>query len=480
MADTLRQFIEFNRTIILFVYGQVFFVLGLALALQSWRHSRLALARNLNWLAAFGLAHGIHEWGDVFIPIQARYLPSPFVDLLLTLQTILLAVSFACLFQFGVESLRPLPGRWRYLRYGPGVVLALWLAWMFGPVFAHLLALDEWHRQGNILARYMLGFPGALLAAYSLRRQSQQAIAPFRLAHITSMLRLAGLALVGYALVGGLVVPSAPFFPANLINQERFEALFLLPVQVPRSLLGLVLAYAVIRALEVFRVELDRRLVSMEEDQMLLAERERIGRELHDGTLQRVYAAGLILRTAERNLERGALEQSREHLHQSLNLLDQAVADIRQYIGELRPQPSGQSLASGLKELASSAHFRSLVDVDLRLDLPEDLPLTPTQVGHLLAIVHEAMSNVARHAQATQVIVEAGVEGNRLRLAVEDNGQGLPADLVVGYGLNNMQDHARLLEGAIQLHSKPGRGTRVQVEIPVEGSDDTTTHLAGR
>ncbi len=480
MAETLRQFIEFNRIVILFVYGQVFFVLGLALALQSWRHSRLALARNLNWLAAFGLAHGIHEWGDVFIPIQARYLPSPFVDLLLTLQTILLAVSFACLFQFGVESLRPLPGRWRYLRYAPGFVLALWLAWMFGPAFARLADLGEWHRVGNILARYMLGFPGAMLAAYSLRRQSQQAIAPFQLAHITYMLRLASLALVGYAIVGGLFVPAAPFPPANLINQERFEALFLLPVQVPRSLLGLVLAYAMIRALEVFRVELDRRLVSMEEAQMLLAERERIGRELHDGTLQRVYAAGLILRTAERKLERGDVEQGQEHLQQSLDLLDQAVADIRHYIGELRPQPTGQSLVSGLKDLAKSAHFRSLVEMDLRLNLPEDLPLTPTQIGHLLAIVHEAMSNVARHAQASRVVIQAEVNGDRLHLTVEDNGRGLPADLVIGYGLNNMRDHARLLDGSIHLHSEPGRGTRVQVEIPVGEDHDTATHLAGR
>ena len=58
----IRTLFEINRQIILFGYGLVFFVLGLAIALQSRRYSRLELARSLAWLAAFGLAHGLYEW----------------------------------------------------------------------------------------------------------------------------------------------------------------------------------------------------------------------------------------------------------------------------------------------------------------------------------------------------------------------------------------------------------------------------------
>jgi TRAP-type C4-dicarboxylate transport system permease small subunit len=103
-----REFFDLNQTIILFVYGQVFFVLGLAITWQSRRHSRLDLARSLGWLGAFGLAHGLHEWGDIFIPIQAEYLSQGWIETLLLLQVCLLALSFAFLFQFGVETLRPL------------------------------------------------------------------------------------------------------------------------------------------------------------------------------------------------------------------------------------------------------------------------------------------------------------------------------------------------------------------------------------
>ncbi len=71
---SIESFFDLNRSLILFLYGQVFFILGLAIFLQSWRHSRLRLARDLRWLAGFGVLHGLHEWGLVFIPLQATYL----------------------------------------------------------------------------------------------------------------------------------------------------------------------------------------------------------------------------------------------------------------------------------------------------------------------------------------------------------------------------------------------------------------------
>ena len=133
----IHHFFVANRDIVLFVYGQVFFVLGMAIALQSWRHSRLVLARSLPWLAAFGFAHAFHEWGYIFIPIQERYVAPPLIGVLIGVQIVLLALSFALLFQFGIEILRPLPGRWRYLRYLPTGLLLLWLWWAFFPALVH-------------------------------------------------------------------------------------------------------------------------------------------------------------------------------------------------------------------------------------------------------------------------------------------------------------------------------------------------------
>ncbi|MFN8459308.1 MAG: sensor histidine kinase [Anaerolineae bacterium] len=465
MSDLLHHIFVLNRPIIFFIYGQVFFVLGLAIALQSWRHSRLMLARNLKWLAAFGFTHGLHEWGDLFIPIQAEYIPQPLVDLLSGLQLLLLAVSFACLFQFGVETLRPLPARQRWLRYLPGAILALWLFWALGPSL-NSLNIAEWYNLNNVLARYSMGFPGALLAAYGLRRQAHLLIAPMQTPRILRTLRLVGLALAGYAILGGLVVPPADFFPANWLNTVQFELWLQIPVQIFRSLLGLIMALAVISSLEVFRQELDRQLHSMEETQMLITERERIGRELHDSTLQTIYAAGLLLKPLHKDLaETGAASQT-QRIQQSLDLLNQAVADIRGHIGALQPKCSGQSLNTGLRELAEAQHLRSLLDIELTVNLPEGRSLSPTQVGHLLTVANEALSNVARHAQASQVQLKAGVIDGRLYLEIKDNGHGLPADYVAGYGLRNMQDRARMLGGEMSVESQPGHGTAVTVTIP--------------
>ena len=479
MIRFLRDVFAANQVIILAVYGQVFFVLALAIALQSWRHSRLALARSLKWLAAFGLTHALYEWGDVFIPFQEQYLPRPLIDFLRSLQAILLAISFACLFQFGVEMLRPLPNRQRWLRALPSVALLIWVAWSFGPALSLTTDLPQWHVTSMIVARYCIGFPGALLAAYGLWRQAGQIAATIQLLQIQRTLRVAALALVGYSVLGGLVVPPGPFLPASSLNTTRLEDVILIPVPVFRGVLGLILTIAIIRSLEVFRVELDRRLVAMEEAEVLATERERIGREIHDGTLQTIYAAGLLLQTVERDLSNNGEHPLRARLHQSVQLLNQAVADMRGAIGALRPAPNSRSLASGLQELAHDRHLRSLVDVELALDIPEGQSLAPGQIGHLLAITNEALSNVARHAQATRVHLSAAVQDDRLRLKIQDNGRGLPVDYLMGYGLRNMRDRARLLGGELRVESQPGHGTVVAVDVPWREEREHVTPRAG-
>lgn len=475
MFKVVQQFFIYNHIIILFVYGQVFFVLGLAIALQSWRHSRLSLARNLHWLAIFGFTHGLHEWGDVFIPIQTTYLPDSAINALITLQLFLLAISFVSLLQYGIESLRPLPKHWLVMRYLP---LAIFFVWVLNllPDLALTANITRWEQTGDILARYSLGFPGGLLAAYGLQRQMQKDLVPST-QYVVPMIRLMQVGLVGYSIMGGLIVPAGNFFPANVLNQELIQHLTSLPIQVYRSLLGLILMYATIRTLEVFHTELDHRLANIEEAQILLAERERIGRELHDGTLQAVYAAGLMLRTTERQLQRNNVADGITRLRQGIAMLDEAVTDIRNYIGTLKPQPTTKSLAAGLTEIAQTFHNNFMLAIDLNLDMPPELMLSPVQVSRLLAITNEAMSNVTRHAHATKVLLSTVVDGGWLFLTIKDNGRGLPADVVRGYGLNNMQDRARLLGGIIKISSTPNQGTTIAVKVPVGDSYETTAYL---
>ncbi len=475
MIEALRQFFELNRIIILFIYGLVFFVLGLAIALQSRSYSRLNLARALGWLAAFGLTHGLHEWGDIFIPIQATYLSPPFVRALQILQVILLAVSFTCLLQFGVSTLRPLRGRRRGLVVMPAAMLAAWALWFIALGLRLAPDVEAWLRQGSIFARYLLGFPGGLLSAYGLRHQAMTRIAPLGLPHIVGTLRVAGFALIGYAVFGGLIGPPGDFFPANVLNSETVVATIGVPPPVLRSLVGLIMTIAVIRALEVFDVEVERRIEKMEQAQIVAMERERIGRELHDNVIQGIYSAGLMIESARRQLNgHSALAPA---LDRAMVTLNEAISDLRRYIFELRPEERVTDLAEGLRRLAEDARLRSLVEVHLELDLPEGINLPPTRTGHILAITAEALSNVARHSHAHQAQVRAWSEDRHLRLVIQDNGVGFsPGDRTAkqdsgqggGMGLRNMRDRARLLGGELTIESQPGQGTTVRLDVPWE------------
>jgi signal transduction histidine kinase len=453
-----REFFELNSSLVFFVYGQVFFVLGLAIALQSRRHSRLALSRSLGWLAAFGVTHGLHEWGHVFIPIQAQYAGAVMITVLRLAQDILLALSFGFLFQFGAELLRE---HWRGL---PAVPLLLTILWGLLFVMPGIAMGDE--ILPSVWARYLLGFPGALLAAWGLRYQAERQIKPLGLHHIYGTLRLAGLALATYAILAGLIVPAASFFPANTLNQEAILVIFGMPVAVFRSLTGLVMAAAVIRALDIFDLEIDQRIEQLEMEQSLAAERERIARDLHDGNIQQVYTVGLMMESAQRRLPADP-EKAAERLARAMSGLNEVITSLRAYMNTLQREPPEESFEEGLHRFAVDERYAGLVEIDVSVEPLPKLNLNSAQLAHVWAIVNEALANAARHAQAQRVQITALQANGDVQLTVQDNGRGFaPRQQLEGFGLRNMHDRARLVGGHMTIVSKPDQGTVVTLTIP--------------
>jgi signal transduction histidine kinase len=463
---SLRDLFSINRDIILFLYGQVFFVMGLAIALQSRRYSRLDLARSLQWLAAFGIIHGLHEWGDLFIPLQSAYLSQPVVRALNLAHLVTLGISFACLFEFGMSLLRSLATKQLgpALRWLPLAVLLTWLGVIFFLLLPVMPDFAEWQRTANALARYFIGFPGALLAAYGLRRHALERIAPLGVPHIVQSLRVAGFALVLYAIVGGLIVPPVPFFPGSWLNTATFWEATGLPVLLFRSVIGLVLAITIIRTLEVFDVETERIIESMEQQQILVTERDRIGRELHDGAIQLVYTAGLLVEAAQNLAPPDTPIANR--LERAVAVLKDAINALRRNLGELRATPSATSMADGLKQLAADPRFSSFVDVSLQCEMPSCDSFSPARADHVLAVVNEAMSNVVRHAHARKAVITAQCDESRFRVTIQDDGVGLPRELQAGYGLRNMRDRARLLGGTLDVSAANRHGTIVTLDVP--------------
>lgn len=468
MVDAVAGFFEWNRPLVYFVYGLVFFVLGLAIALQSRAQSRLLLARRLRWLAAFGLLHGLHEWGDLFIPLQAAFLPPPVFDLLLALQQILLAVSFACLLQFAVDLVRPLHRGWAWVRWVPLAVAILWAG--LAAVWIEAPTMRVWANDAGIWARYVLGFPAAAATGLALILRARSLLAPLDDPPAVRWLRIAGAAFLAYGVASGLVVPPGSFWPASVLNTELLEGAVGVPVPVYRSLIALVVVIAFVRLLHVFDLELRRTLGAVEEAQLLASERARLGRDLHDRTLQSVYAAGLVVNACLEIQRREGRARAAESLSRAMLSLDRAVEDLRSHIAELRSPPTSMHLADGLRERVRASAVEAVADVSLELDVPEDLALLPTAGGHVLAIAGEALSNIARHSGARHVNVSARMADGDLHLEIADDGRGIPLDYVSGYGLQNMHDRARILGADLQIYTGPGEGTRLELSVPLEGA----------
>ncbi|MGD0611360.1 MAG: ATP-binding protein [Anaerolineales bacterium] len=465
MVEFLRNFITVNTIIIQFVYGLAFFVLGLAIALQSRHSSHLDLARSLTWLAAFGFVHAFVEWGDLFIPLQTAYLSPDIITALQYFHLLILGISFACLFEFGVALLEPLEHP-AWLHITSAALLATWFFVTFFPLRSWIQDFQSWYNSGNALARYFIGLPGGLLSAYALRKHIYQRILPLNVPHIVRSLRTAGISLAVYALATGLIVPPVNFFPGNWLNSDTFSQVFIITPPILRALIGLVIVISTIRALEIFDVETARQIEAIEEQQILADERERIGRELHDGAIQKVYTAGLLIRSAQKLAMAESPLEGR--LATAVGVLDDAIVDLRQNLGELHAsKPNTASLEQGLRDLAADPRFGSLVKIELDLDLPSSEEFSPEQSSHILAIVQEALANSVRHAHARHIRIHARQVDRRLMLGIQDDGAGIPPQVAEGHGLHNMHDRAALLHGRLEVRPME-KGTSVILDIPWE------------
>ncbi|HUW08144.1 MAG TPA: histidine kinase dimerization/phosphoacceptor domain-containing protein, partial [Anaerolineae bacterium] len=324
-VESLASFFEINWVAVYFMHGQVFFITGLVTALQSRRRSQLELAHSLRWLAAFGIIHAFNEWGYIFTPLQAFFLNSRLVAATQILHLAVLGTSYFCLLQFGILLGMPRPSVW--LRSTASAVFILWAAILGLLAALGTYPLDELLRVGDILSRYGMALPGSILACLGFVRQARQT-REAGMPAIARYLRGAAHIFAGYAVAGGLIVPPGPFPPATWLNYDALIAAIGIPIPVFRSLLGLAMAYLVTRSLEIFQAETDQHIEASERQRLLAEDRERIGRDLHDGIIQSIYAAGLRLESALPLVDKRPGD-ARETIRAAMGSLSETIENIR-------------------------------------------------------------------------------------------------------------------------------------------------------
>lgn len=225
---------------VFFIYGLAFFALGLSLALYPKKDSSFWFAGKLNYIAAFGLLHGLNEWIDMFILIHG--VGGWFS--VQVLRTALMGSSFLCLIIFGVSSVIRTSNGPRALFVIPTALLGAWL-------IVIVTGGDQRFLLSDVLGRYILGAPGIFITVYALRMVDSELVGT-GLKNSLFNLRLAAAFLFIYGILSGLVVPRADFFPATVLNYDVFREHLGFPVQVLRSVCAVVIAYSMFRVLQVF------------------------------------------------------------------------------------------------------------------------------------------------------------------------------------------------------------------------------------
>jgi two-component system, NarL family, sensor histidine kinase DevS len=211
-------------------------------------------------------------------------------------------------------------------------------------------------------------------------------------------------------------------------------------------------------ALERARAQEERELL------VVLADRERIARDLHDVVIQRLFATGLGLQGLTRRTGR---DDVRERLDQAIDELDSTIRDIRTAIFELH-NPGAASVRAALTatvdEAAQTLGFRPR----LTISGPIDLTVADSLRSDLLAVLSEALSNVVKHARATAVAIDVRVDSGRLVLRLADDGTGI-GDADVGNGMTNLRGRAEDRGGDFTVADAEPHGTVLTWTVPLDG-----------
>ncbi|WP_406031087.1 histidine kinase [Nocardioides sp. NBC_00163] len=209
---------------------------------------------------------------------------------------------------------------------------------------------------------------------------------------------------------------------------------------------------------------LDRlRAVEDRADLAVITDRDRIARDLHDVVIQRLFAIGLQLETLGRNPQR--VEDLPKRLSEQVDALDQTIKDVRGSIFDLSNHDAS-SLRAQVREVVRE--YAGVMDFtpEIKITGPVDTAVPDSVRNHLLPVLREAVSNLARHAQAHSAQIELTLQDDEIKLVVRDDGGGVP-DEAEESGLKNARCRAVQLGGQLEIGPRSPSGTELVWQVPL-------------
>jgi signal transduction histidine kinase len=216
------------------------------------------------------------------------------------------------------------------------------------------------------------------------------------------------------------------------------------------------------------------KLAEQQQNLAVLQERDRLAREMHDSLAQVLSLIALKSRIAQDQFSRRDLEDAAREISEIEATADAAYTDVREAIHGLRGAlRSARRLVPSIEEYLRQYSRQNQISARLVLDADAPTSFTATAEAQLIRVIQEALTNVRKHARATEVVVRFSAEPGYAKIVVEDDGRGFSIDQPAppvgnGYGLQTMLERVEGLGGQLLVDSRPGEGTRVVVRLPVE------------
>jgi signal transduction histidine kinase len=474
------------------MYGLASFAMGLVVAVGLHGAPSSPLAASLRSLAAFGLLHGAAQWLLMWQLVRTGGASVEASVAMRGLYLLLSALSALALLRFGAQLAGSARGPLGWIRWAPWGLAAAWALSIVVPQLtapaaaeaqalpqqgmclkchsdasiAYVTASRSWLNGADITSRYLLVLPGSLLAAIGMVRQGRR-FAALGLPGLARETGGAAAAFVVSAVVAGLVVPPGPYPPASVLNYATVTERIGFAPQILWVVAAGALAIFVIRMLGIFTVERERQLQTA-----VTTERERIGREMHDGLAQALAYVGMRSSLAQELLDRRDLRGAEDVLGSIGAAAQDAYRDVRASILELRNADVGLGgLWHCVTEYCQKFSLETGIAVRLELEGSEHGHWSPLVELQLIRIVQEALANVRRHSGAEHACVRLERRGDACVLSISDDGRGFS---LAGqtrrpgahFGLQTMRERAEGLGGELRIETTPGRGTVVSATVP--------------
>jgi len=515
--------------LVYFTYGLAFVLTAVAIFVSRNLSLAYSLADDLQFLAMFALLHGLLEWVVLWGMLHGETQELRFVANALTLS------SFLALMEFGRRTLRAsttLGSTPRtFSAYSPWVLYGAVAVLMS----ASLIFINSRTTDFQIFVRYFICFPACLIAAIGLRQYIRPPIEDTTLRSIKSGTKAALQSLIGallaYGVLAGLVAPTSDWFPASIVNQEAFNALLGVPVQVARTLCAVMIAWATVSLLRIFNSEQEhalrnaldaaqtgQRAIQAERDLLLLnqslaidAEVARTQAKVKSDLLSHVSHEirnplnGVIGLTEQ--LQKSGLQSEQQRLLALIqkaslfmaallnDTLDHSKLDAGKVEIEHIPT-SVREVAVQVIALTEAAANNGRVSLTLHISdsVPEWIQSDPVRIQQIML---NLLSNAVKFARSdgdntghVALSIDTNSkddDSNEITIQVADNGLGMdertlevlfkpfeqgPRHIArqfggTGLGLNITHRLVHLMGGEIFVQSSPGNGSVFLVQLPL-------------